>query len=171
MEKGFFRTHFPAYSFIIFTTINRMKTKLLKSTFLVLAASVILLMTMSSCAVKTRFLTSEIVPAAQGTVQIKVDKNKNYVIVIEMSNLSPSTRLTPPRNAYVVWMINSDNNTLNLGQINSSENFMSNNLTAKFETVSSSRPVKVFITAENEPGVNYPSFSEVILTTDYLTVR
>jgi len=145
-----------------------MKTKNLKLTCLACIASVIFIFSMSSCTVKTSFLTSTVVPAAQGTVQVKIDNNKNYVIKIEISNLSPSNRLTPPRNAYVVWLVDDNNNSKNIGQLNSSGDFMSKSLSAKFETISSSRPVKIVITAENESDVQYPSFSEIILTTDYL---
>jgi len=148
-----------------------MKTTNLKLTCLACAVSVMFIFSMSSCAVKTHFLTSKIVPAAQGTVQVKVDNNKNYVIKIEISNLSPSTRLTPPSNAYVVWSVGNDNSVQNLGQLNSSDNFMSKNLNAKFETVLGSKPVKIVITAENDPSVQYPSFSEVILTTEYLNLK
>lgn len=148
-----------------------MKTTNLKLTCLACAVSVMFIFSMSSCAVKTHFLTSKIVPAAQGTVQVKVDNNKNYVIKIEISNLSPSTRLTPPSNAYVVWSVGNDNSAQNLGQLNSSDNFMSKNLNAKFETVLGSKPVKIVITAENDPSVQYPSFSEVILTTEYLNLK
>lgn len=148
-----------------------MKTKNLKLTGLVVLASVILLFSMSSCAMKTHFLTSKIVPAAQGTVQVKIDKNKNYVIKIEISNLSPSSRLNPPSNAYVVWLVTNDDIVKNLGQLNSSDDFMSKNLSADFETVSGNKPMKIVITAENDPGAQYPSFSEVVLTTAYLNIK
>ena len=148
-----------------------MKTKSFRLLMLAGLAGFIFMISMSSCAVKTHFLVSEIVPAAQGTVQIKTDKNNNYVIKIEISNLSPSNRLTPPSNAYVIWLISADNNAQNLGQINSSEDFMSNNLRTVFETVSSTKPSKIVITAENDPSVQYPSFSQVILATNYLNIK
>jgi hypothetical protein len=145
-----------------------MKTNIFKLTCLACLASVILVFSMSSCAVKTQFLTSTVVPAAQGTVQIHINKNKNYVVDIKISNLSPSTRLSPPSNAYVVWLVDNESNSINLGQLNSSDDFMSKNLDAKFEAVSGSKPVKIVITAENDPTTKYPSFSAVVLTTDYL---
>ena len=148
-----------------------MKTKNLKLTGFAYLASVIFLFSMSSCAMKTHFLTSKLVPAAQGTVQVKTDNNKNYVIKIEISNLSPSSRLTPPSNAYVVWLIANDDIAKNLGQLNSSDDFMSKNLNAKFETVTGTKPMKIVITAENDPTAQYPSFSEVVLTTDYLNFK
>ena len=48
---------------------------------------------------------------------------------------------------------------------------MSKNLNAKFETVSGLKPVKIVITAENDPRVHYTSYSEVVLTTDYLNLK
>lgn len=148
-----------------------MKTINIKLSSFALAICLIVFLTMCSCATKTRFMTSKTVPAAQGTVEVKTDKNKNYIIKIEITNLSPSTRLSPPYNAYVVWLITESNTTRNLGQLNSSSNFMSKNLDAKFETVSSSKPAKIIITAENEPDSEYPSYSEVILATDNLNIK
>lgn len=148
-----------------------MKTKIFTSTRIAYIAGIIFVFSLSSCAVKTHFLTSQAVPAAQGTVQVKTDNNKNYVIKIEITNLSPSTRLTPARNTYVVWLIANDDTARNIGQLNSSDDFMSKNLNANFVTVSGSKPVKIVITAENDPSVQYPSFSEVILTTDYLNIK
>lgn len=148
-----------------------MKSKSLKMSIVAIAASIMLQFTVSSCASKTHFSPSKVVPAAQGTVQVKIDKNKNYAIKIEISNLSPSKRLSPPSNAYVVWLISADNNAQNLGQLNSSDNFMAKNLNAKFETVTGIKPEKIVITAENDPRVEYPSFSDVILTTERLNVR
>ena len=145
-----------------------MKTKRFKLTFLACLASVIVAFLFTSCATKAHFLTSTVIPAAQGTVSVKQDKNKNYVIKIELSNLSPSTRLTPPANAYIVWLVSEDNSSKNLGQINSSTKFMSKNLNATFETVTGTKPAKIVITAENDINVEHPSFSEIILTTEYL---
>ena len=148
-----------------------MKTKNIKSGIFAVAASAILLFSMSSCASKAHFLTSTVVPAAQGTVEVKTDKNKNYVIEIDITNLSPSTRLSPPSNAYVVWLIAADNSAQNLGQLNSSDRFMSKSLDAEFKTVTGIRPAKIMITAENDPQVQYPSFSEVILGTEFLNLK
>jgi hypothetical protein len=145
-----------------------MKSTNFKMNALAYIAAVMMIFSFGSCATKNKFLNSTVLPAAQGTVQIKKDKNKNYVIKIELSNLSPSTRLTPPASAYVVWLVPPDNATRNLGQLNSSTNFMSKNLDASFETVSGIKPTKIVITAENDVTVQYPSFGEPILITDIL---
>ncbi len=149
-----------------------MKTSIFKmsgSAFIIAGIIMIFsLNSISSSAAKASFLTSTVAPAAQGTVTVKQDGNKNYVIKIKISNLSPSTRLTPPMKAYIVWMVAADNSIKNLGQLNTPEKFMSRNLKASFETVSGIKPVKIFITAENEVNVQYSEFSTLVLTTDYL---
>ncbi len=145
-----------------------MKKQVFLMSALVLITGITVTLLMSSCATKTPFLTSTVIPAAQGTVQVKQDKNKNYAITIELTNLAPSTRLTPPMSAYVVWLVSADNTNKNLGQINTNTNFMSGKLNAKFETVSGIKPTKIFITAENNASVENPSYNSLILTTDYL---
>jgi hypothetical protein len=117
----------------------------------------LLLLGGSSCAHKTTFLTSTVVPAAEGTIKWKKDANDNYVISIKMVNLAEVERLQPPKKAYVVWMENQEGRPKNLGQINSSHESFSKKLKATFETVSSFKPTKIYITAEDESNVNYPS--------------
>jgi hypothetical protein len=116
----------------------------------------------TACSKQTTFLTSTIVPAAEGTIHLKKDKNKNYVITVKMQNLAEVERLQPPRKAYVVWMENTEGRVKNLGQINSSHELITQKLKASFETVSPFKPTKIFITAEEESNVNYPS-SMVVL--------
>jgi hypothetical protein len=117
----------------------------------------LLLLGGSSCAHKTTFLTSTVVPAAEGTIKWKKDANDNYVITIKMVNLAEVERLQPPKKAYVVWLENQEGRPKNLGQINSMHETFSKKLKATFETVSAFKPTKIFITAEDESDVNYPS--------------
>jgi hypothetical protein len=116
----------------------------------------------SSCAHKTTFLTSAVVPAAEGTIRWKKDSNDNYVITIKMVNLAEVERLTPPKKAYVVWLENQEGRPKNLGQINSMHETFSKKLKATFETVSAFKPTKIYITAEDESDVNYPSTMVVL---------
>lgn len=119
---------------------------------------------LSSCTTKVNFLKSSVVPAAKGTVKVTKDGNNNYKIKVQISNLAESTQLTPPKSVYVVWLMSDSKAIKNIGQIVSGSGFMSKKLKAGFETTSSFKPSKIFLTAENDPGVQYP-FSEVILTT------
>jgi hypothetical protein len=133
-------------------------------------ATALIMFTLSSCATKAIFLTSAVVPAAEGSITVKEDGNKNYVIKVQIINLANSQRLTPPKNVYVVWMIADNNITKNIGQIISSSGSLSNKLKASFETVSSFRPTKIFITAEDEANIQYP-LSDVVLTTDFIASK
>jgi hypothetical protein len=117
----------------------------------------VLLVVGTSCSNKTTFLTSTVVPAAERTIQWKKDSNDNYVIMLKMVNLAEVERLQPPKKAYVVWMENNEGRAKNLGQINSIHETFTMKLKASFETVSSFKPTKVFITAEDEANVEYPS--------------
>lgn len=122
---------------------------------------------LSSCATRAVFLSSAVVPAAEGTVTVKEDDNNNYRIKVKINNLADSQSLTPPKNAYVLWLLTENDVSKNIGQIVSSTGSMSSKLKASFETVSSDKPSKVFITAENEADIRFPD-SEVVLITDYI---
>lgn len=130
-----------------------------------LIAMVIFLIPVASCAQNVKFLNSTVTPAAQGSVKVKKDSNKNYRIKIHIVNLAEPARLTPPKIAYVVWMVEGDNAPQNIGQIKTSTAILSNKLKADFESVSVVRPTKIFITAENDAKMQY-MYSEVILTTN-----
>jgi len=139
----------------------------MKQISVLLVALVAMLFAFSSCATKAQFQTSSIVPAARGTVVVKKDWNKNYVIKIKLYNLAESSRLTPPRNSYVVWMEAEDNGVKNLGKIKSASSFMSKELNASFETVTPFKPYKIFITAEDDAMIQFP-VTDVVLTTNHL---
>lgn len=126
-----------------------------------------LVMTFSftSCSKKVIFLSSSAVPGAEGYVRVKKDNNKNNVIQIEISNLAEVNQLEPAKQTYVVWMETDKNKAENLGQLKSSQALFSKQWKASFETVTSSNPIKVFITAENEGSAQYPG-NQVVLSTD-----
>jgi hypothetical protein len=121
----------------------------------------------SSCARKSTFLNSSVVPAAQGSVKVKTDNNKNYVIQIQIKDLADPGRLTPSKQSYVAWMETDQGRTENLGFLKTSKSFMSRQMTAKLETVSSYKPIKIFVTAENETNVQYPDRMVVLTTSSF----
>ncbi len=112
---------------------------------------------LTACETKVDFLTSTVVPAAQGYAKIKTDNNKNFKIYVSIRNLAESTRLTPAKTTYVVWIVGENNNVQNIGQIQTSK------MSGSLETVSPFKPSKLFITAEDSPSVQYPGLT--ILTT------
>lgn len=131
---------------------------LTKTLFLWVLATVIIF-SFYSCAKKTPFLTSSVVPAAEGDVTVKKDKNNNYVIKIKISNLAEIDRLQPPKKGYVIWMEWEQGFAKNIGLVSSSTQ-----LNVSFETLSTLRPTRIFITAEEDEKVQYPG-SMIVLTT------
>ncbi len=124
----------------------------------VLSGVLITLMTFSfnSYAVKSSFLNSSVVPAAQGKVKVKVkrdNKNQNYVIKKEVTDLAEVERLQISKHNYVVWMETDQGKTINLGQLNNSSGYHSKKLKASLEPKSSYKSSKVFITAEDNTDV------------------
>jgi anti-sigma-K factor RskA len=128
-----------------------------------LGVLITLLVTFSaSCSRKMVFTTSSVVPAAQGTVKVSKDRNNNYEIKISIKNLADVKRLQPQKQTYVVWMVTADGETKNIGLLTSSKK-----LSATLKTVSSSDPAKIFITAENDPGAQYPG-EQLVLSTEIM---
>jgi hypothetical protein len=130
-------------------------------------AAAMMLFFFSSCARKISFQTSTVVPAAEGTVKVKNDKNDNYRISLAISNLAEPKRLQPAKNTYVIWMDTDNNRIKNIGQINTSTGFLSSKLKASFETVSSFKPIKIFITAEDDAAIQYPGMQVVLSTGNF----
>jgi hypothetical protein len=128
---------------------------------------VVCMQSLQSCSKKINFLTSSTVPAARGSVKVKKDKNNNYHIDVYLINLAEVNRLQPKRNVYVLWLITNEQATINIGRLNSSSNKMSGKLSASFNTVSSFKPVKIFITAEDDGEVQFPTGEQVITTENF----
>ncbi|MDQ6904528.1 MAG: hypothetical protein M3139_16170 [Bacteroidota bacterium] len=119
----------------------------------------------SSCAKKMTFGTSSIVPAAEGSVKIKSDKNHNSSVDLSVIRLSNPKRLTPPKETYVVWMETSSNGTKNIGSLNTSSSLFSSTLKSSLKTVTPYKPTGFFITAENDKQIQYPN-GQVVLKTN-----
>lgn len=128
---------------------------------------IVLISMFTACSNKIAFMNSTVVPAARGTVNIKKDDNKNYRITVEIYDLAEVERLPAPNHTYVVWMETDEGLTKNIGQIKSSmDGLFSKSLKANFETVTSFKPEKIFITAEDNADTQFPN-SQIVLTTKY----
>ena len=98
------------------------------SHLLLIVLMMVAMLSITSCSSKAAFQTSSVIPAARGYVNVKQDRDQNYIIEVKLDYLSEADRLDPPKKTYVIWMESSNNATKNIGQINSSTGFMSNNL-------------------------------------------
>ena len=139
----------------------------IKKVGLLALLAIIITLPFTSCSRKMTFLNSSVVPAAQGLVKVKTDKNKNYVIKVEVEGLADVSRLQPPKKTYVVWMETDQGKTENLGQLLSSAGFMSKHMKASLETVSSFNPARIYITAEDDAGIQYPGRQIVLSTSGF----
>lgn len=140
-----------------------MKAKKITSTLksvLIGTTTLILILFLSSCTPRIPFNPSSVVPAAEGYVKIKTDKNLNYQIQINVSNLADVYRLKPRAYTYVAWIVTEQDSLKNIGGL-----ITSNNLSVVLKTVSSFKPVQVMITAEEDAEVQNP-MGEIVLTTE-----
>lgn len=124
---------------------------------------------LTSCAKKISFLPSTVIPTAKGYVTIKGDKNENYAVKLQVKDIVKSKDLQPGKKTYVVWVETNENRAHHLGKLESSKGIFSKTRKAKLTSVTAARPVRVYVTAEDNSTPQFPS--EVILTTKLFKVR
>lgn len=101
-------------------------------------------------------VASSIVPAASGKVSYEHDRNGNLTLHIETRNLAPPARLTPAKNAYVVWIQPRDGQPQNAGVLKVNED-----LNGSFRTTTASKAFDIKVTAEDNPTVSQPTGPEI----------
>ena len=131
---------------------------------IVLFFSILLSVSLTSCSTTLKFKNSAIVPAAEGRVKVTKDDNNNFSLNIKVTNLAEPSRLQPKKELYVVWLVTENNLTKNIGQLNSSTGFFSSLLEGELNTVSPFKPEYVFLTAEDNAGIQYPAGPTVLTT-------
>ena len=127
----------------------------------------LLVVLISSCSKTVRFNISPVVPSAVGTVKFTTDNNKNMLMVLTVENLVDPSRLTPSKKTYIVWTENEDRAVRNLGRLVSSEAYFSTERNAKFSSPITTKPVRVFVTAENSADVQQPGNVTVLTTSNF----
>lgn len=109
-----------------------------------------------SCGSTMKFPISDITPAADIIVKKKQDKNGNLIILVSAKNLAAVERLSPSKNAYVVWVITDNSEVRNIGQLK--------NLNVQTTSLQSIVPFmfwEIFITAEDYADALLPSGTEI----------
>lgn len=139
----------------------RTKERIMKYIFTFLIVAV----TMAACSRKINFNNSTVVPTATGQVKLKKDNNNNYKIEADFKHLADPQKLQIPKQLYVLWMETEQNGTKNLGKILPEKGLFTSTIKASLETVTSMKPTRFFITAEDDGTVQYPG-SEIILQTN-----
>jgi hypothetical protein len=138
--------------------------KKLKNSFILLMA-VFVALTVTSCSKKIVFNKSEVVPAAEAKVKVKTDNNNNHRIELNVTGLAEPSRLTPSKNSYLVWIDTESNGTKNIGQLKIKKSLFSSALKGSLTTVTSFKPTKIYITAEDDTNIQYPG-GQTVLTTE-----
>jgi hypothetical protein len=113
---------------------------------------------------KMSFERSPVVPGADGTVAVKKDNNGNYVITVNTVHLPSAKNLTPSKEVYVVWIEDEGNNVKKLGQIKPNTGLLSKAYKGELKATSTSKPRRIFITAEDGGELEYPG-SVLVMTT------
>lgn len=146
--------------------MNPIKSKSISPSFYAALTILFILGMLQSCATATKynFSTSPVVPAAEGSVQVKKDKNNNYNIDLNVMRLADPKRLSPAAAFYMVWMDTEQNGKINIGQLKTSSSLLSKNLTSSLKTVSTYKPTNFFITAEVDANIQYPAGQTVLST-------
>lgn len=134
-----------------------------RKTYLALTILIVIVL-LQSCSTNYNFLTSSIVPAAEGEVKVKKDGNHNYNISINVKRLADPERLSPAKKMYIVWMNTENNGTKKIGQLETSSGMFSSMLKSSLKTVSIFKPMGFFITAEDDENIQYPSGQNVLIT-------
>ena len=142
-----------------------MKPQLLLRWAICLSSLMTLTYLSSSAQKKVSFNTSTVVPGAEGVVKVKKDKNGNYDIEINIENLPDPKKLTPSKKVYVTWVETREKGAKNIGQLKSSTGLFSKVRRASITTISIYKPVKIFVTAEDDGGTEDPG-DVIVLTTD-----
>ena len=117
---------------------------------------------LASCATTADFPVSEMVPAAEISLKVKEDKNKNYKISIKAKHLASPERLATPASYYVVWLDTYDGYK-NVGQLR-----LKNAKKASLETLSPYEFQEILITAEQTGDAAYPQ-GEVIARSSFIS--
>jgi len=125
-----------------------------RASVLTLIAGVIL--SVAAWAGEIPLVASSIVPAASGKLSYEHDRNGNIKVHIQTKNLAAPERLTPGKNAYVVWIVPRDGQPQNAGVLR-----VNNDLEGSFSTTTASKAFDLEVTAEDNPTVSQPTGPEI----------
>ncbi|MBK6848929.1 MAG: hypothetical protein IPG96_15815 [Proteobacteria bacterium] len=117
-------------------------------------------LTLAGCAHTVAVNRSTIVPGATGKLTVEKDDSGNAKIKLEVAHLAPSSQLSPPRAAYVVWGQTRDGRAFMLGQLKVDDEY-----NGAFEGTAPVTSLRVIVSAEESTAATQPS-SQIVLSTD-----
>lgn len=120
---------------------------------------IIVSLALFSCGSAVKFPISSVTPAADISAKKKTDSNNNFVLEIIARNLASADRLNPPGKVYSVWVVNKQNEVMNVGQMD-----IKNAQKSTFKTATPFDFDEVFITVEDQGDLKYPAGMEIART-------
>jgi hypothetical protein len=127
----------------------------------------IMIYSFTTSVIKVSFAISSAVPAARGYVKVKNEGNNKFNIHISITDLAEVSKLQPPAKAYVVWMVSDQFVTRNLGKLNYSLNTRKTKLTTSFDVITTLKPAKIIITAEEDVNAERPGLQVILATNQF----
>jgi len=116
----------------------------------------VIMMLAASCSSSVSFPVSAVAPAADISASVKQDKNNNYEVTVTARNLAEAGRIAPGKTTYVVWVVTTDGEIKNLGQLD-----VKNARTASLSSLTAFEFGEIFITAEEAGDVFFPAGIEI----------
>jgi len=104
-----------------------------------------------------QMMAGETNPAARCTIHLHVGDNGNTELDMKAESLAAPSALTPPKNAYVVWIQPPDGPPQNHGQIT-----IDKSEKAELKTATPYKRFKVFVTAEDQAQIQTPEGPKVL---------
>jgi hypothetical protein len=101
-----------------------------------------------------KLLNDSSVPAARGKVDVDKDRNGNQKIKVEVEHLARPTALTPPKQAYVVWVQKRDGQPQPVGRLKVTDD-LKGSLESTVPAIADE--FDIFITAEDNLNAETPS--------------
>lgn len=110
------------------------------------------LLTAAAWGREDRLTNTGLTPAAMGKVTTDNDRNGNTGVEVEVKHMASPESLTPPKNAYVVWIQprGKDPELLGLLRVN-------HELEGSLRATTPYKDFDIFITAEDNPKPSFPS--------------
>jgi hypothetical protein len=104
-----------------------------------------------------QMIAGESNPAARCTIHLHVGDNDNTELEMKAESLAAPSALTPPKNAYVVWIQRAGEAPQNHGQIT-----VGKDQKAGLKTETPYKRFKIFITAEDQAQMQTPEGPTVL---------
>ncbi len=127
---------------------------------LILPAGVGLLSLLTmACNKPQNMVSTEGVPAAQGTVKATEGDNGNTKLIVHVKHLAPPSRVAADAKVYVVWVQPREGAKQNIGALK-----LNDNLEGKLETMTPHARFQLFVTPEVSSTVSEPTHDPVFST-------